>query len=267
MTTRFVDEHAAELVAAAASAEPERNFATSELTAGAPRAAGDRSRRRRRKARRSDPLAVLDHGKGARGDAAAPTTEPARAQLDSSPDELDAPDGTFAVRAPMQGTIVSVDAREGDAVAQGQPLLVMEAMKMEHVIAAPASGIVRGVAVAKGDAVFEGHALVLLEAGGRRGRAQAKPRRRGPRITSARISRRCSSATRSALDERRPDAVARRRKTGQRTARENIERPAAIRARSSSTGRSCRRAAPAPHDGRPDRATRPPTAWSPASAA
>ena len=43
----------------------------------------------------------------------------------------------------MQGTIVSVDANEGDVVTQGQQLIVMEAMKMEHVLAAPVNGIVR----------------------------------------------------------------------------------------------------------------------------
>jgi biotin carboxyl carrier protein len=40
-----------------------------------------------------------------------------------------------AVEAPMQGTIVSVDVHPGDAVQPGQQLLVIESMKMEHVIA------------------------------------------------------------------------------------------------------------------------------------
>ena len=63
----------------------------------------------------------------------------------------------------MQGTIVSFDVREGDAVRQGQQLAVMEAMKMEHVIHSPISGIVRQITVAKGDTVFEGHPLVFIE--------------------------------------------------------------------------------------------------------
>ena len=54
---------------------------------------------------------------------------------------IEGPENTIAVTAPMQGTIVTVDASEGDALTQGQQLLVMEAMKMEHVIVAPASGI------------------------------------------------------------------------------------------------------------------------------
>ncbi len=223
VTTRFVDEHAAELVSAAANAEPQRNFASSELAAGTPRAASERSRQGPgAKLATSDPLAVLDYGKGARDAAAtSPTTEPAPAALDSSLDEMDAPDGTFAVRAPLQGTIVSVEATEGVAVAQGQPLLVMEAMKMEHVIAAPASGIVRGVAVAKGDTVFEGHALVFLEEADVAVAAQAKPADADPnyiRPDLAEVLERHALT----LDERRPESVARRRKTNQRTARENV---------------------------------------------
>ncbi len=79
--------------------------------------------------------------------------------------EIAAPENTIAVAAPMQGTIVSFDVREGDAVRQGQQLLVMEAMKMEHVIHSPSSGIVRRITVAKGDTVFEGHPLVFIEEG------------------------------------------------------------------------------------------------------
>ena len=68
----------------------------------------------------------------------------------------------------MQGTIVSVDVSEGDRVHRGQQLFVMEAMKMEHVIAADKSGIVRRITVAKGDAIFEGHPLSFHRGGGRR---------------------------------------------------------------------------------------------------
>ena len=50
--------------------------------------------------------------------------------------------------------------------APGQPLLVMEAMKMEHVIESTMSGIVRAVTVSVGDTVFEGHPLVVVEADG-----------------------------------------------------------------------------------------------------
>ena len=48
-----------------------------------------------------------------------------------------------AVRAPLQGTVVAIAVADGDAVRAGQQLLVMEAMKMEHVITAPVGGVVR----------------------------------------------------------------------------------------------------------------------------
>ncbi|MDF1479388.1 biotin carboxylase N-terminal domain-containing protein [Leifsonia sp. H3M29-4] len=56
------------------------------------------------------------------------------------------------VRASMPGTVVSVFVASGDAVAAGQPLLAVEAMKMEHALAAPSDGVVT-VAVAPGDQV------------------------------------------------------------------------------------------------------------------
>src|SRR5207237_1553881 len=71
--------------------------------------------------------------------------------------------GTQAVEAPMQGTIVSVDVRGGDAVRAGQQLLVIESMKMEHVIAADVGGLVAEVAVAAGETVLPGDVLVRIE--------------------------------------------------------------------------------------------------------
>ena len=73
------------------------------------------------------------------------------------------PENTVAVNAPMQGTIVSIDMQVGEQVLAGQQLLVMEAMKMEHVIRASVSGIVRAIAIAPGDAILAGHPLVFIE--------------------------------------------------------------------------------------------------------
>src|SRR5271165_1924917 len=70
-----------------------------------------------------------------------------------------------AVLAPMQGTVISLQVKAGDSIAQGQPLLLMEAMKMEHVISAEKSGKVRALNVSPGQAVFEKHALLYLEEG------------------------------------------------------------------------------------------------------
>jgi 3-methylcrotonyl-CoA carboxylase alpha subunit len=65
--------------------------------------------------------------------------------------------------APMSGTIVAVMVKAGDRVAQGAPLVALEAMKMEHTIAAPAAGIVTAVNCAVGERVAEGTDLVDLD--------------------------------------------------------------------------------------------------------
>ena len=66
--------------------------------------------------------------------------------------------------APMPGKVVSFAVKAGDAVTKGQPLAVMEAMKMEHTIAAPADGVVQELLYAPGDQVTEGAELLKLAA-------------------------------------------------------------------------------------------------------
>ncbi|WP_284335900.1 acetyl/propionyl/methylcrotonyl-CoA carboxylase subunit alpha [Comamonas sp. NoAH] len=66
--------------------------------------------------------------------------------------------------APMPGKVVSFAVKAGDSVTKGQPLAVMEAMKMEHTIAAPADGVVLEVLYAPGDQVTEGAELIRIEA-------------------------------------------------------------------------------------------------------
>lgn len=129
------------------------------------------------------------------------------------------PDG--AVPAPMAGTVVSVDAVPGEQVAAGQQVLVLEAMKMEHVVTAPGPGIVRSVHAAVGDTAAEGQPLLVLEpvAGGAAeaaGAEEADPD--AVRADLAEVRRRHAVG----LDEQRPEAVAKRRALGRRTARENI---------------------------------------------
>jgi 3-methylcrotonyl-CoA carboxylase alpha subunit len=66
--------------------------------------------------------------------------------------------------APMPGAVVSVLVKAGDKVAKGQPLIIMEAMKMEHTIAAPFDGRVQAVYFTAKEQVKEGAELVALEA-------------------------------------------------------------------------------------------------------
>jgi biotin carboxyl carrier protein len=72
--------------------------------------------------------------------------------------------GPRPVRAPMPGLIVRVDIEAGDTVAAGQPVVAMEAMKMENELKAETDGTVARVLVQAGQAVQKGEVLVELEA-------------------------------------------------------------------------------------------------------
>ena len=65
--------------------------------------------------------------------------------------------------APMHGTILKVLVGEGDTVGRGDPLVVLEAMKMETVIAATADGVVKEILVSQGDTAEAGQRLVVVE--------------------------------------------------------------------------------------------------------
>ena len=66
--------------------------------------------------------------------------------------------------APMPGKVIALLAEPGSAVAPGAPLIILEAMKMEHTITAPAAGRVKGFHVAVGEQVSEGAELLDFEA-------------------------------------------------------------------------------------------------------
>src|ERR671922_1113345 len=126
------------------------------------------------------------------------------------------------IPAPMQGTIVRIEVSVGAQVGSGDAVLVLESMKMEHVVTSDQSGVVKKISVAEGDTVDEGDALAVLEPQDVKVVKSAKSRTRKAAEIRADLA---ESIERHALghDERRPAAVARRRKTKQRTARENIE--------------------------------------------
>ena len=72
-----------------------------------------------------------------------------------------ASEGSLA--APMNGSVVAIQAQVGDKVTAGQTLVIMEAMKMEHAIKAPADGVVSEIFYAEGDQVAEGAELIAID--------------------------------------------------------------------------------------------------------
>ncbi|WP_275547585.1 carboxyl transferase domain-containing protein [Pseudomonas sp. Marseille-Q0931] len=145
----------------------------------------------------------------------------ADAALHSAKATVDAPPGTLALNAPSAGVLVSLAVAEGDAVAAGQPIAVLEAMKMEFEVKAEHSGIVRALTVVPGEAIGEGQALAFLqpaEVDGLDSYGEQAVDLAHIRADLAEVLERHARLT----DARRPEAVAKRRKTGQRTVRENL---------------------------------------------
>ncbi|HWF77662.1 MAG TPA: carboxyl transferase domain-containing protein [Caulobacteraceae bacterium] len=207
--TRYVEAHI-EALAEEAAAE----------SAGGPAGSAEAQRRAGAKIDAVDPLAVLAHGKG-EGAPAARSASPAPAAPDAF-DDIVGPEGSSPLRAPLQGTIVSLAAQIGDAVRAGQTVAIMESMKMEHVIAAHVSGYVREITVAAGDTIFEDHPLVFIEEAdvGDAGHVETEDIDLDHIRPDLQLILDRHAKT---LDAARPDAVARRRKTGQRTTRENVD--------------------------------------------
>src|SRR5438270_6922982 len=125
------------------------------------------------------------------------------------------------VVAPMQSTVVSISVIEGDVVRAGAALVVLEAMKMEHVVTADVGGIVETISAVAGATVFPGDELVVVREGVQDGPESAASETVDLDAIRADLA---EVLHRQALtqDEARPAAVARRRKVGLRTARENL---------------------------------------------
>ena len=199
--TRFIEEHMGEL-AGEPEAHPKLYFdAAARGQAAGPKRVGYQ-------VDAADPLAILALGKE-EVDATAEEEEP------------DGPQGTRPLRAPLQGTVISISVAAGHTVRAGQALMIMEAMKMEHVIAAEASGVVRLLNVAAGDTVYEGHPLAFIEESEIEGGGAVEAEAIDLDFIRPDLAEVMARHDKT-LDAARPEAVARRRKTKQRTARENV---------------------------------------------
>jgi pyruvate carboxylase subunit B len=73
-----------------------------------------------------------------------------------------APEESVSVKAPLPGVVVRIIAGEGDAINDGDTILVMEAMKMETEIKSPATGTIASITVGVGEKVQAGHILALI---------------------------------------------------------------------------------------------------------
>ncbi|MCW3068607.1 MAG: carboxyl transferase [Solirubrobacterales bacterium] len=131
----------------------------------------------------------------------------------------------LAVRAQFAGVVVSIAHGADERVGAGTPLVVLEAMKMEHEVLAQTDGVVRRVAVAVGDAVEEGQLLLMLEPGATPSDDGGSPEPAasdGPSTAERADLAAVRERHEIGLDAARPEAVARRGERGQRTARANL---------------------------------------------
>lgn len=182
----------------------------------------------------SDPLALLTHRdyNAARAENKYNSINPTAHSLGGmvtkrldgelgSTSSLKGPDGTTAVVGQIQGKVFKMLVEEGQEVRRGETVAVLEAMKMEHDIKSTTAGIVREVCMGVGDVVREGYPLMYVEDSGVQLDAEGGEEEIDLdhiRPDLALVNERHEIG----WDENRPDDVARRRRFGQRTARENI---------------------------------------------
>jgi acetyl/propionyl-CoA carboxylase alpha subunit/acetyl-CoA carboxylase carboxyltransferase component len=147
---------------------------------------------------------------------------PTQAVARSTHAAITAPLGAEAVVAGLQATVGSIDVAPGDVVRQGQTVAVLEAMKMEHVVAAPLAGRIAELAAAKGEVVNKGQALLFIAPEHVAGEDEEDAQAVDLDFIRPDLAE-VEARWRLTHDAARPEAVARRRNRNQRTARENID--------------------------------------------
>ncbi len=205
--TRWIDEHLDELVS---TADHGQSASDQSAWAGA-----------KVENQVSDPLAALDFFRQGAGAASLDVDRGLETPSGGQAPEIVGPPGTEPLRAPIQGTIIELLVSEGDRVAAGQDIVIMNAMKMEHVLQAQVGGMIREITVAIGDIIWEDHPLVFIE-----------PAEVGEAVDSGTGQvdldyirpdlQHNIDLHEALLDVNRPEPVARRHAKGKRTARENI---------------------------------------------
>lgn len=131
-------------------------------------------------------------------------------------------EAVLALRAPLIGTVIEVCVSAKSAVSLGQPICILESMKMEHVIAAEAAGTIDALFIETGDVVSKFTLLAGILPSGANHETEAEEETRALdeiRPDLAQMQERHALL----LDENRPEAVARRRDRGQITARGNLD--------------------------------------------
>jgi acetyl-CoA carboxylase carboxyltransferase component len=126
------------------------------------------------------------------------------------------------LRAPFAATVVAVPGSIDEPVSAGAPVIVLEAMKMEHELVADAAGTVQRLEVRVGDTVQEGQLLAVVEPGDGAAAVAGEPPQADDAAPERDDLRLVNERHEVGRDAGRPDVVAKRHERGRRTARENL---------------------------------------------
>ena len=198
--TRWVDENIAELTAPWDG--PDLFVAETEAEESIDGFAGAR-------VDTNDPLALFSYQSAS-----------AKKPLDALKD-TEIPDGLKAASSPIQGTIIAIERGVGEQVRAGEPVVIVEAMKMEHVITATCDGVVRKVTMEVGNVVREGYPILLIEEGEVAERENVAKEALDLNYIRPDLQENFDRHAYT-LDQNRQEAVDKRRARGGRMPRENI---------------------------------------------